>query len=117
MRIVKLARTKESFKDRIQNLSQSSQDGILMVVNNFETFSMEKYGKVNIIPDLKEFTDDEDVFDVLQYWINWNSSKSPSTVKMYWSRLKKYLHYMRIKLDDQDVKAELDFKHSVQEEL
>ncbi len=77
---------------------------------------MEKFGKVNIIPELKE-SPDEELFDTLQSWINWNKSRSPSTVKIYFSRLKKYLHYMGIKLNEHDIKEELDFRRIVDEEL
>ena len=116
MGILKLERTKETFREKLQNQSPGSIEGIFIAVDNFEAFSMEKYGKANIIPDLKNSTDEE-LFDVLQSWINWNNSRAASTIKIYFSRLKKYLHYMGIKLHDQDVKAELDFKHVVQDEL
>lgn len=116
MGILRLDRTKETFKEKIKSQSTGSQVGILQSVDNFEKYSMEKYGKVDIIADLKESTDEE-IFDVLQGWINWNKSRAPSTVKMYFSRLKKYLHYMGIKLNDQDIKNELDFKHDIHEEL
>lgn len=116
MKSTRLERTKESFREKIQSQSPDTQEGIFVAINNFETFSMEKYGKVNLIPDLKE-SSEEEVYDVLQSWINWNNSRAPSTVKMYFSRLKKYLHYMGVKLHDQDIKNELDFKHLVNEEL
>lgn len=102
--------------EKITNMSQSSIESINQSINNFENFCMEKYGKADIIADLKKVSDEE-IFDILQNWINWNGSKSPGTVQVYFSRLRKYLHYMGVKLNDQDVKAELDFKHKVDEEL
>ena len=102
--------------DKIETLSHATKESIKIVISNFENFSMEKYGKVAIIPDLKE-AKEEQVFDVLQAWINWNKSKSPTTVKLYFSHLRKYLHYMGVKLNDQDVKQELTFKHKIDEEL
>jgi len=116
MGILKIARTKETFKERIQSQTSGSQEGFFIAIDNFEKFSMEKFGKVNIIPELKE-SSDEELFDTLQSWINWNKSRSPSTVKIYFSRLKKYLHYMGIKLNEQDIKEELDFRRIVDEEL
>ena len=116
MVLTRIARTKESFKDKVSMLSESSQDSILHSINNFENFCMEKYGMVDIIPDLKK-SSEEELYDTLQSWINWNSSKAPSSVLVYFSRLRKYLHYMGIKLHDQDVKQELNFKHKVEEEL
>lgn len=59
MGILRLERTKETFKEKIKSQSQGSQEGILLVVDNFERFSMEKYGKVNIVPDLKDSTEEE----------------------------------------------------------
>jgi len=116
MGILRLQRTKETFKEKIKSQSLGSQEGMFVALDNFEKFTMEKYGKVNLIPDLKE-SSEEGVYDVLQQWVNWNSSRAPSTVKIYFSRLKKYLHYMGIKLHEQDIKNELDFRHIIDEEL
>ena len=116
MGILSTTRTKETYRYKIKSQALGSQEGHMIALDNFEKFSMETYGKVNIIPDLLEATDEE-VFDTLQKWINWNSEKAPSTITVYFSRIRKYLHYMGIKLDSQDVKNELEFKHSVQEEL
>ncbi len=116
MGILSVKRTKETFREKISSQALGSQEGFFITIDNFEKFSMEKFGKVNIIPDLINATVNE-LFDTLQSWINWNSIRSPSTVKMYFSRLRKYLHYMGIKLDSQDVKNELEFRHKIEEEL
>ena len=42
---IKIVRTKETFKDRIQSQTSGSQEGIFIAIDNFEKFSMEKYGK------------------------------------------------------------------------
>lgn len=116
MGLKKIIRTKETFKERISSQTLGSQEGFFIAIDNFEKYSMEKHGKVNIIPDLKRM-DDESLYDILQDWVNWNRSRSPSTVKIYFSRLKKYLHYMGLKLHDQDIKNELDFRAIVDDEL
>ncbi len=116
MGLLSSVRTKETFRYKMKSQAEGSQEGNLIAIDNFEKFSMEAYGNVNIIPDLLKATQNE-VFDMLQKWINWNSKRAPSTITVYFSRLRKYLHYMGIKLDSQDVKNELTFKHSVQEEL
>lgn len=116
MSILNKIRTKETFFEKIQSLSPLTQDSIRFTVDNFENFSMEKFGKSNIIDDLREGTDEE-VYDVLQSWINYNNEKSAGTIKTYFSHLRKYLHYFGIKLNNLDIKAELDFKHKVEEEL
>ncbi len=48
-------------------------------LDNFETFCLEKYGKADCIPDLKEATNDV-IFDFLQSYINWNHERSPRTI-------------------------------------
>ena len=116
MGILSVNRTKDTFKDRIASQKQGSQEGYWIAIDNFEKFSMEKFGKVNIIPDMLSATENE-VFDTLQAWINWNSERAQSTISVYFSRIRKYLHYMGIKLDSQDIKNELQFKHKVEEEL
>jgi len=111
----KVQRSKESFKEKISPLNESTKESIGYLITNFENFSMEKYGKVDLIPDLKKVSEEE-LYDVLQNWINWNDKLSTSTVSTYFSHLRKYLHYFGIKLNDQDIKAELTFKHKIQEE-
>jgi len=54
MAYTKVARTKESFKDKIQSLNESTKDSIGYLIANFENFSMEKYGTADLIPDLKK---------------------------------------------------------------
>ncbi|MDH5463455.1 MAG: tyrosine-type recombinase/integrase [Nitrosopumilus sp.] len=116
MALSKIARSKKSFGEKISGQSQSSIVGIFQAIGNFENFCMEKYGKADVITDLKNATDDE-VYDLLQSWINWNGSRAPRTMAVYFSRLRKYLHYMGIKLNEQDIKNELEFRHSVQDDL
>jgi len=117
-------RTKETYLSKISYQASGSQKGVLLSIGNFENFCMQEYGKANIIPDLLESTEVER-FDTLQLWINYmnntptkrtNKPLDPATVKMYFSRVKVYLHYMGIKLDVQDVKHELSFKRVSEEE-
>jgi len=115
MAYTKVARTKESFKEKISTMNESTKEAIGYLIQNFENFSMEKYGKADLIPDLKQ-AEETELYDVLQNWINWNGKLSTSTVQAYFSHLRKYLHYFGIKLHDQDIKNELTFKMKVQEE-
>jgi len=109
------SRSKDTFRDKVSSQSQGSQDGFVTAIKNFENFSMEVHGKVDIIPDMKEL-DDSQVIDILQAWINWNTNLAPSTMIVFFSRVKKYLHYLGIKLDSQDVKNELEFRRNIEEE-
>jgi integrase len=122
--ILSNARTKETYRSKIANQSNGSQKGVFLSICNFENFCMQEYGKPNIIPDMLQSTEIER-FDTLQLWINYMNDVptkrtgkplDPATVKMYFSRVKVYLHYMRIKLDVQDVKHELSFKRVSEEE-
>ena len=122
--ILSFDRTKETYLSKISYQASGSQKGVLLSIGNFENFCMQQYGKANIIPDLLESTEVER-FDTLQLWINYmnntptkrtNKPLDPATVKMYFSRVKVYLHYMGIKLDVQDVKHELSFKRVSEEE-
>ena len=65
MVLSKVSRTKESFKEKIESLNESTKEAIGHLINNFENFSMEKYGKVDLIPDLKQ-ADEVELFDVFQ---------------------------------------------------
>ena len=110
-------RTKDSFFEKIQTLAKGTQVLIKFAINNFENFSMEKFGKVNIISDLKS-SPDEQVFDTLQMWINWASPTiAPRTVQSRFISIKSYLHYMGIKLHPLDIKQELTFPSLIEEEL
>ena len=116
MGILSNTRSKETYRSKILSQSSGSQSGIFLSIDNFESFCMQQYGKVNILPDMQEASSIE-ILDTLQLWINsMNESLAPSTVKMYFSRVKVYLHYMGIKLDTQDVKTELSFRRVPQEE-
>ena len=122
--ILSNVRTKETYRSKILSQSRGSQSGVFLTIANFENYCMQQYGKPNIIPDMLESTEIERI-DTLQLWINYMSevpSKrsgkplDPATVKMYFSRVKVYLHYMGIKLDAQDVKHELSFRRVSEEE-
>ena len=102
--------------EKIQNSNKYTKDSSNTALDNFENFALEKYGKANLIPDLKK-AKEEEIFDVLQGWINWNEDKAPGSMRVYFSHVRRYLHYMGIKLHDQDVHAELTFKHKIEEEL
>jgi len=72
---------------------------------------MEKYGKIDIIDEIKG----EIVWDVLQAWINW-CDKHPRTIRGWFSQIKRYLHYRGIKLNPMDIKENLIFPKILQDE-
>lgn len=110
----KLVRNRETFVSKKKNLGTASNYN--SAINNFENFCMEKFGKPDIIEDLKKHTDIE-ILDVIQAWINYNDNLNPATVLNMFSRIKKYIHHRGIKLHPQDIKEELEFRRVIEEEL
>jgi len=111
-----LARNKDSFMRKIESLDDSTKSTYKIVLQNFENYCMQQTGKSNYVTELRDL-DSDGIFDFLQGWINSNSTLSSSTTRLYFSKLKKYLYHMGVKLHPQDIKEELNFKHSVQEDL
>jgi len=74
--LLRLDRTRESFVKKISSKDPTTQRGYKIGLNNFDSFCMDKYGKIDCISDLKK-GNEEDVFNFLQSWINWNSSLAP----------------------------------------
>lgn len=120
MSLLKNLRSKETYFEKIQILKEGTQKHIHLSIANFENFAMEKFGKANIIPDLKKaFTngDEQEVFDILQLWIIYaNKSVIAKTVQNRFYSINNFLHYMGIKLHDRDIKQELTFPRQIQEE-
>lgn len=117
MSLLKTLRSKETYYEKIETLKQGTQAHIHLSIANFENFCMEKFGKPNIIPDLKE-AEEEEVLDILQLWINYaNKTVIAKTVRNRFYSINNYLHYMGIKLHEKDIKQELTFPREVEEEL
>jgi len=94
---------------KVTSKDKGTQAGYKVALNNFENFCMEKFGKADMISEIKEYDTDQ-LYDFLQAWINWNSKLQPRTVTNLFSRVKKYLHHRGIKLHPQDVKEEYEKK-------
>jgi len=110
----KLVRNRETFVNKKKNAGTASNYN--SAINNFENFCMEKYGKADLIENLKEHSDIE-ILDFIQAWIDYNDKLNPNTVLNMFSRIKKYLHHRGIKLHPQDIKEELEFRRMTEEEL
>ncbi len=115
-RQIRVNRSRITFEEKISMKEQNTQNSYKISLDNFENFCMEKTGKIDYVSELQKGTED-DIYDFLQSWINYNKKLSARTVKGYFSMVKKYLHYRGIKLHDEDIKAELDFKNVIDEEL
>jgi len=115
MKVQKLERTRFSFMEKMASKDPKTLRSYNMAINNFENFCMEKYGKADFVSELKGY-DSDSIFDVLQSWINWNGNLAPSSTKILFSRIKKYLYHRGIKLHQQDINEELEFRTPIQEE-
>ena len=85
--------------------------------NNFGKFCNEKYNKPmdEVIGEYTKVSNDH-ILESLQDWINW-SEISPGTIRIYFSRLKKYLHFHGIKFDRYDIEDSLEFPKVHEDEL
>jgi len=63
--------------------------------------------------------DERAIWDTLQEWVNWlyDNKARPGTAKTYFANLKNYLYHKGIKLDNQDIKHNLEFKKIPEDEL
>jgi len=115
MKSQKLQRSRETFIERMATKDEKTIRSYGVSINNFENFCMEKYGNGDFVSELKDY-ETEDIFEVLQSWINWNNKLAPSSTKVMFSRIKKYLYHRGIKLHQQDINEELEFRTLIQEE-
>lgn len=115
MKNQKLERSRITFMERMSSKDPKTLRSYNMAINNFENFCMEKYGKADFVSELKEY-DNDTLFDFLQSWINWNNKLLPSTTRILFSRIKKYLYHRGVKLHQQDINEELEFRTQIQEE-
>jgi len=85
--------------------------------NNFGKFCNEKYNK-NMDQVIEEYQSvpNEQVLDSLQDWVNW-SELGAGTIRIYLSRIKKYLHYHGIKFDRYDIADSIDLPKIIEDEL
>ena len=86
---------------------------------NFDTFCAKQYqisGEKIISEYLK--AKEGQIYDSLQDWINWNSKRgiSANTIPMWFSYLKKYLRYHKVRINNEDASESLDFPHKIREE-
>jgi len=124
-----LTKTKsyESYEQRISTEPTSTQISKKYAISNFEQFISETYlGRTidEIVEELfvvktdngQEFEDD--LYGMFQEWINWNERRdiSPSTIKVVFSNLRKYLFYRKIRTNQQDIREHLRFPKTPKEE-
>ena len=124
-----LTKTKsnESYEQRISTEPASTQICKKYAISNFEQFVSETYDGRSIDEIVDELllvkTDkgqefEDALYGMLQEWINWNELRdiSPSTIKVAFSNLRKYLFYRKIRTNEQDIREYLRFPKTPKEE-
>ncbi len=111
-----MLRTQESYFEKISTQAGGTQRGIKQTTNEFSSYCMEK-GIGDPISLMKK--SEENCFDLLQGWINYNAKRqiAGSTIKHKFSQLRGFLHYMGIKITREDVRINLSFPKVFREEL
>jgi len=123
---LKKQRTWETFqKDRLDKMSDSIISACTLAKTRFDDFLYAEYDKLDTdkfithILSLPEDQREDDLFAILQGFIDWLSEKfdlSHGSVKQSFSRLNKYLWYKKIKVTAHDIKEELEWPELIQEE-
>ncbi len=110
-------KTRITFRDKKKKKALGTQKTYASAFQSFGKFCKAKHKK-SMDEVIAEFhkVDIDIVLDTLQEWINWVDI-SPSTIKLYFSNIKSYLHHVGIKFDKSDVKESIDFPKVFEEEL
>lgn len=112
---LKTSRTIKTFDQVLESQKPGTQESFKWMFKNFSKFCSSHYDgnmeeMVRELIKAKETT----VYTTLQEWINFNNDKSPSTVQVWFSYLKKYLTHRGIDLSK--AKDNLTFKGLIDEE-
>lgn len=111
-------RTKEGFFERVSSEPVATRNNRIASLKNFEIFIKSKYEGRSLeaiceeIQALQGQERDNALYDMLQDWINWNQQsqkRKNSTIRLMFSSIRKFLYYMGIKTDQQDIKENLKF--------
>ncbi len=56
---IKLERSRDSFMIKVTSRNEGTREGYKIALNNFKNFCMEKFGKVDMISDIKKYDNKE----------------------------------------------------------
>lgn len=123
---LKKPRTWDTFrKERLDKMSDSIIHGCVLSKSRFDEFLYSQYDGLDTdrfidhVKSLNEDEIDDEMFPVLQGWIDWlsdNFDLNCASTKQAFSRLNKYLWYKRIKITAYDMRDEIEFPEYIQEE-
>lgn len=122
MSFLEKKRTKEGYFEKISTKSKSLINSTRIVIDNFDKFCKSEYAhdSDDVINELLSFDGtklEDGACDLYQNWINYNAQNgiSAKTLKVYFSLLKSYLHYRRIKVSEKDIKTNVSLPKVIQE--
>lgn len=108
-----MKRTKDTFFEHISTKDYETIDAYQKRIANFEKYCIKKSEEPEIFERLK--TDWE---DILQLYINWLSKDhAPNTVWNYFASIRKYLHYMGVRITKDDVDESLELPKKIEKEM
>jgi len=112
---LKTSRTLKTFDQVLLSYKPATRRGFQRMFSNFTKFCESNY-QGNMEEMVRELikADEPTVYTTLQEWINYNGEKAPSTIKVWFSYLKKYLTHRGIDLTK--AKDNLSFKRAIEEE-
>ena len=112
---LKTSRTLKTFDQVLLSYKPATRIGFERMFLNFTKFCKENYkgNMEEMVRQLKN-ADEPTVYTTLQEWINFNGEKAPSTIKVWFSYLKKYLTHRGIDLTK--ARDNLSFKRAIEEE-
>ena len=115
MTFLKSETNPKTFDQVLESKKPGSRRVFKTVFINFEKFSKENYHR-NMEEIVREFlkVDQSAIFNTLQEWVNFNKSKSPKTVTMWFSCLCKYLRHRGVDLSN--AKDHINFRSYIEEE-
>jgi len=112
---LKTSRTLKTFDQVLLSYKPATRRGFQRMFSNFTKFCESNYqgNMEEMVRELKKASEPT-VYTTIQEWINFNGEKAPTTIKVWFSYLKKYLTHRGIDLSK--TKDNLSFKRTIEEE-
>jgi integrase len=120
-------KTTRNYEEKLVNMPTNTRENTQAAINNFTKFVHEKHqctpdkicGELIGIKKTEGEGEYEDaLYNLLQEWIDWNISIKTGayTIRTRFSILRKYLYFIGIKTNPQDINQLLDFPRKIVEE-
>lgn len=100
--------SRKKYEKNIFDISERTRQSYSTALNNFENFCFQNTQQSDVIQNLKN-TNNNEFWGFLQKWIDSNSHLNPSSVKIFFSHVKKYLYFCGIKITNREINDNLKF--------